>query len=593
METSQTKHSDPSDIQEKETSMENNLEKDIFKTKDIVEQGDDGKDDTDSLSSTESGELVKRLKRKRVEEDDEESEAKRRSEEPLVKLFIVDETNNEKEEKEDFDDDNETDKDLKQDKEEEKDAEEEVYEVESVVDYDYCKETERGLYKIKWIGWAEEHNTWEPIDNLLHCREHLVKFYYKRLQERESASAGKKRSLPMPPDPRISEDLRDLFISKYYTKPSQETLEALFQAKKKGKVTKLLSESVLRKEMENLAGLKKINMKRLEAVRVQLNLRELQTYRDNQLKQIKDWENKINDIEKDAHVSVTNDVDLDGPPTLMEYINCYKAGDGIEIPDDPRLGCECENCSSKCSCYGMNETEMAYNQNGRLRVDIGYPIYECNKRCKCPSSCRNRVVQNGRKVKLGIFRTSNGCGWGVRTLENIKKGSFVVQYVGEVITSDEAEERGKKYDADGKTYLFDLDFNLGDENPFTVDAAFYGNLSHFINHSCDPNLNIFNVYINCLDPNLPQLCLFARRNIKKGEELNFDYSQSTQSADSEDSPDSPCKTPHRAKVGESSAGRLGTPGRVGTPGQKKESSNAVVQKTECRCNAKNCRKVLF
>ncbi len=33
----------------------------------------------------------------------------------------------------------------------------------------------------------------------------------------------------MPPDPRISEDLRDLFISKYYTKPSQETLEALFQ----------------------------------------------------------------------------------------------------------------------------------------------------------------------------------------------------------------------------------------------------------------------------------------------------------------------------------------------------------------------------
>ena len=47
-----------------------------------------------------------------------------------------------------------------------------------------------------------------------------------------------------------------------------------------------------------------------------------------------------------------------------------------------------------------------------------------------------------------------------------------------------------------------------------VDAAFYGNLSHFINHSCDPNLSIFNVYINCLDPNLPQLCLFARRLIQ-------------------------------------------------------------------------------
>ena len=44
----------------------------------------------------------------------------------------------------------------------------------------------------------------------------------------------------------------------------------------------------------------------------------------------------------------------------------------------------------------------------------------------------------------------------------------LVQYVGEVITSDEAESRGKKYDADGRTYLFDLDFNLGDDNLYTV-----------------------------------------------------------------------------------------------------------------------------
>ena len=79
----------------------------------------------------------------------------------------------------------------------------------------------------------------------------------------------------------------------------------------------------------------------------------------------------------------------------------------------------------------------------------------------------------------------------------------------------------------GRTYLFDLDFNLGDENLYTVDAAFYGNLSHFINHSCDPNLNIFNVYVNCLDPNMPQLCLFAKKEIKKGEQITFDYCQST------------------------------------------------------------------
>ena len=47
--------------------------------------------------------------------------------------------------------------------------------------------------------------------------------------------------------------------------------------------------------------------------------------------------------------------------------------------------------------------------------------------------------------KLSIYRTDNGCGWGVKAMENIKQGSFVAEYVGEVITNEEAEERGRKY----------------------------------------------------------------------------------------------------------------------------------------------------
>lgn len=52
----------------------------------------------------------------------------------------------------------------------------------------------------------------------------------------------------------------------------------------------------------------------------------------------------------------------------------------------------------------------------------------------------------------------------------------------QVITSEEAERRGKIYDANGRTYLFDLDYN-DDDCPFTVDAGHYGNISHFVNHS--------------------------------------------------------------------------------------------------------------
>ena len=49
-------------------------------------------------------------------------------------------------------------------------------------------------------------------------------------------------------------------------------------------------------------------------------------------------------------------------------------------------------------------------------------------------------------------------------MENIKRGTFIVEYVGEVITNEEAERRGKVYDSVGMTYLFDLDFNLGDDH---------------------------------------------------------------------------------------------------------------------------------
>ena len=93
-----------------------------------------------------------------------------------------------------------------------------------------------------------------------------------------------------------------------------------------------------------------------------------------------------------------------------------------------------------------------------------------------------------------------------------------MEYVGEVITSEEAERRGQLYDNKGITYLFDLDYD-----EFTVDAARYGNVSHFVNHSCDPNLQVFNVFIDNLDTRLPRIALFSTRTINAGEELTFDY----------------------------------------------------------------------
>lgn len=568
-------------------------------------------EDTASNSSLDSVDLVTRNKRKRIEEDEEEGTSKRRSEEPLVKLHLnlVDETQVENKQNQDHqaspkkNPDNERSvkgEDLddavkhEQDeaKEKKKEEEEEEYEVERVVDYQFCKATNRGLYCVKWIGWPSEDNTWEPLEHL-DCREQLVDFYNRRLETRKVASPAEKRMLEMPPDPREALDIRENYIRKNYVPPSLEKMEEIFKAMGSKKPPKLITDGALNKEIDFLARAKKPNEKKQQAAFFQLDLRAVKKYRFKQMDELKAWEKKINAVDNSALLLVENMVDLEGPPLQMEYVNAYKASAGITVPDDPPLGCECVTCdlSSTNCCSNIAGYDLAYTHFGKLRVDVGYPIYECNRRCRCPPTCRNRVVQKGRSVKLAIYRTENGCGWGVKTLEKIKAGSFVVQYVGEVITSEEAEIRGKKYDAEGRTYLFDLDFNLGDDNIYTVDAAYYGNLSHFINHSCDPNLNIFNVYINCLDPNLPQLSLFARRDINKGEQLTFDYCQSPVSSQKEGDGDP--TTPLKQR-GSGDGAQVASPMR--TPKVATEAAAAgqpLSEKTVCRCGAANCRKVVF
>ena len=68
-------------------------------------------------------------------------------------------------------------------------------------------------------------------------------------------------------------------------------------------------------------------------------------------------------------------------------------------------------------------------------------------------------------------------------------------YVVQVITSEEAERRGQKYDAEGMTYLFDLDYDDMDDCHFTVDAGFYGNVSHFVNHSVSTSFSHYSTLV--------------------------------------------------------------------------------------------------
>ena len=91
---------------------------------------------------------------------------------------------------------------------------------------------------------------------------------------------------------------------------------------------------------------------------------------------------------------------------------------------------------------------------------------------------------------------------------NIKTGERIIEYVGKKI-SNEVAEKDKKYGFD-VTYLFTLN------KKYVLDGDFKFNTARLINHSCDPNCEV-------LDSSKTKIWITAMRNIKKGEELSYDY----------------------------------------------------------------------
>lgn len=177
--------------------------------------------------------------------------------------------------------------------------------------------------------------------------------------------------------------------------------------------------------------------RRTEEATIELDQRAVGylTQKAKQRQVLKCWETHINKNSRHkARIYIQNEVDMEGPPRDFTYIEDYRVGDGVDITPTA-LGCECKDCFShpvSGCCPGLAQHRLAYSDRGLVRVRPGNPIYECNSRCSCGPDCLNRVVQRGIQYDLCIFRTENGRGWGVRTLERISKNAFVMEYLGEV-----------------------------------------------------------------------------------------------------------------------------------------------------------------
>ncbi|XP_015228677.1 PREDICTED: histone-lysine N-methyltransferase EHMT1 isoform X3 [Cyprinodon variegatus] len=225
--------------------------------------------------------------------------------------------------------------------------------------------------------------------------------------------------------------------------------------------------------------------------------------------------------QEQVSIPCVNTVDSEPLPDDYKYIteNCVTSPLNIDRNITHLQYCICkEDCSTSICMCGQLSLRRWYDKRGCLLPEFCCEepplIFECNHACSCWRTCKNRVVQNGLRTRLQVFRTSKK-GWGVRALQDIPQGSFVCEYVGEIISEGEADMR------QNDAYLFSLDDKPEDQ--YCIDARFYGNISRFLNHMCEPNLFACRVFTTHQDLRFPHIAFFASENIKAGEELGFNY----------------------------------------------------------------------
>ncbi|CAH2039108.1 unnamed protein product [Thlaspi arvense] len=211
--------------------------------------------------------------------------------------------------------------------------------------------------------------------------------------------------------------------------------------------------------------------------------------------------------------------------------------------------CACEPvCGAQCPCLASGNCCEKYcgclknckNRFGGCTCAKGHcvnrqcPCFACSRECD-PDICRNCTPSCGHAPAQGERPRVNQCenmrfllkqhkrllvgesaihGWGAFTRHTLKKNDFIGEYTGELISHEEANERGKIYDvSNGYSYLFTLNDKL------VIDARRLGNKIRYLNHRSKPNC-----YAKLMTVRGDhRIGLFANRVIQEGEELFFDY----------------------------------------------------------------------
>jgi SET domain-containing protein len=121
-----------------------------------------------------------------------------------------------------------------------------------------------------------------------------------------------------------------------------------------------------------------------------------------------------------------------------------------------------------------------------------------------------RKSKNNRRRKLVRIGRSGVDGRGVFATQAIRKGTRIIEYAGQRISWEAAQELPPDDPENPHhTFFFSL------EDGTVINAGVNGNEARWINHSCAPNCETRD--------HRSRIYVYALRDLKPGEELFYDY----------------------------------------------------------------------
>ncbi|XWS35269.1 hypothetical protein CRYUN_Cryun21dG0111600 [Craigia yunnanensis] len=217
---------------------------------------------------------------------------------------------------------------------------------------------------------------------------------------------------------------------------------------------------------------------------------------------------------------------------LLSFCKKHRQPSNDRLASDEQVGRTARQCSDytpPLNPSGCSHTEpySHFGRRGRKEPEAlaGASLKCFINKAKAPQlDAPNSILSVAEKYnymrqtfrKRLAFGKSGIHGFGIFAKHPHKAGDMVIEYTGQLVRHSIADRREHFiYNSlvGAGTYMFQID------NERVIDATRAGSIAHLINHSCEPNCysRVISVHGD------EHIIIFAERDIKRWEELTYDY----------------------------------------------------------------------